>query len=91
METIQTFTLIDGVFKAQDARYLVMSFYNEKIKFHHRELLAMKLNNDSNMSASEGKIIQLQLARDQFKLFLDSLPATETHIELRGSIDVRVF
>jgi len=91
MTNTQTFSFLDGVFKTQDAQYLVMSFYNEKLKFHHRELLAMKLNNDGNMAATEARITQLEQARDQFKHFLDSFPGTEKHIELKGSIEVRVL
>ncbi len=88
MKDRKTFKLIEGVFTAQDAQLLVLIFYNEKIMFHNRELLAMKIKNDHRTERVEEKIDSLMNARDKFIEYLRSFSTEGTLFDINGSIDI---
>ena len=56
MEEIKVFKLMDGDFKISEAQNIILNFYGEKIKFHNRQLLNMKLKNDDQTNLIELRI-----------------------------------
>ncbi len=64
MEENQIFKLMEGEFKISEAQNIILNFYAEKIKFHNRHLLQMKLKNDAQTHQIEMKLQQLISSRD---------------------------
>jgi hypothetical protein len=69
MENVQKFTLIDGVFSPSDARELLLTLYNDKIRYHNRQLLAKK-EKATGYADEEKKIAHLTDLRDSVMTFL---------------------
>ena len=85
-----TFKLIEGVFNAQDAQLLVLNFYNEKIMYHNRELLALRIKNIENTAQVEAKLESLQNEKERFIAYLRTFTDDQTRFELKGSIQIRL-
>ncbi len=88
MKDSKTFKLIEGVFNTGDALSLVLNFYNEKIMYHNRELLALKLKHDKSTAPVEAKLESLQTERDRFVEYLRSFAGEQTLFELKSSIQI---
>jgi|GEM_PF-1979338 len=83
-----TFKLIEGVFNARDAQLLVLNFYNEKIMYHNRELLALRIKNIENTTHVEAKLESLQSEKDRFIAYLQTFKDDQTLFELKSSIQI---
>ncbi len=88
MEEKKTFRLIEGIFNSPDAQFLVLSFFNDKIMYHNRELHAMKIKHDERAAHVEAKIESLQLERDRFVEYLKSFTGDEILFDVKGSIEI---
>lgn len=91
MEPTSQFNLINGTFSAAEALHLLMGFYNEKILFHNRQLLALKLKNAGNTHAVEAKISELQKTRDEVFALLNSAKTTNVNYKIKGVVEITPF
>ncbi|HVW12368.1 MAG TPA: hypothetical protein VHB54_01010 [Mucilaginibacter sp.] len=87
--TSQQFQLIDGTFAKRNALFIILSFFNEKIAHHNRELLRIKESN-GDTKPIEDKLISLHETSKRFNDYLSSY-SDATKFQLSGSIYVDVW
>jgi len=88
MEEIKVFKLMDGDFKISEAQNIILNFYGEKIKFHNRQLLNMKLKNDDQTNLIELKLSQLIKDRDGVIDFLNKHTSTNSIVKVKSEIEL---
>jgi hypothetical protein len=80
---IENFTLVEGKFSAQDAREILLSLINNKIKFHElknfsHEVRFSRTDNHSVMRIAELKACRESL-KDRLKMAVDSNTIIKVH------------
>ncbi|TDG36207.1 hypothetical protein EZJ43_09390 [Pedobacter changchengzhani] len=89
MENINNFTLIHGDFSVNDAKSLVLSFYNTKILFHNQQLSRIALGMPGDEKAIELKILALKKTREDIKLLLNDSNLENQFFEIDGHISIK--
>ena len=88
MKTTKEFKLINGQFNAADAGAIIRNFYNEKVRYHNRQLLYMMESKQGDQKTVESKIAELEANSIDIADYLEN----NTHglVEVHGSIAITI-
>ena len=88
MTTTLNFDLINGTFKAADARRVLMTLINDKISFHELEIFSAHEKYGKDLPDSIKRVKELNEALLKITEFLNQIDANNSEIQILGSIDL---
>lgn len=91
MESIKEFTLIAGKFNAQDAKSILLNFYNTKIIFHNQQLLRMAEIGKDDGGLIEYKITELENSKNAIIGLLNATNNEGEILEIEGKISIKML
>ena len=90
MKNNQTIKLLDGVFKAEDARSILLDLINSKINFLNRDAFSKHIRFSQDINHAEKRTGELREAIHELLPFM-ALAANEGYeVRLNGSISVEM-
>ena len=90
MENTHNFTLIHGNFNVEDAKSVVLSFYNTKILFHNQQLSRIAQGMPGDAQAIASKILELKKTRDEVSELLTKADVENHLVEIDGHIVIKL-
>lgn len=81
--------LIDGTFSISDARALLLSLIDDKVRYHKHRIFSHEERFGTTDQHSEQRIIELQLARKELLDDLNKLSG-DTVLEINSSISIEI-
>jgi hypothetical protein len=88
MNMVENFTLVDGKFSAQDAREILLSLINNKIKFHELKNFSHEVRYSRADNHSVMRIAELKACRESLKDKLKMAVENNTVIRVHSSVVV---
>jgi hypothetical protein len=85
---IENFTLVDGKFSAEDAREILLSLINNKIKFHELKNFSYEVRYSRSDNHSVMRIAELKACREALKEKLKMAVDENTVVRVHSSIVV---
>lgn len=83
------FKLVEGTFKKDDARRILLSLINSKINFHSLEAFRRRETGTENSFVSENRLKELLDTKQKIMDWVDPLPDAHTQISIKGNLEVR--
>ncbi|NJM78691.1 MAG: hypothetical protein HC854_01925 [Flavobacterium sp.] len=90
MKDNHEFKLVKGQFSPAEARNILFTLINDKIKFHQLDLFSKTERNKTNNIHSKERIKELELSRDNLESFLEELEDKNLKISIDGNITLKL-
>lgn len=89
MENNNQFALIQGKFSVEDAKSILLSFYNTKINFHNLQLLGIHEGRPGDAREIEQKVSELKQTRHAITALLSGPDLKDQMLEIEGHILIK--
>ena len=90
MEEIQTFKLIEGEFKSDEARGILFTLINSKINFHSMESFGITIRTSGDTSFHEKRIKELAQTNIDIKKVMDYAAENNLRLKINGTIEIKL-
>ncbi|RAR70035.1 hypothetical protein [Flavobacterium aciduliphilum] len=90
MEVTQNIKLIDGVFKPNEAKEIIISLLNSKINFHNLEDFSNQIRFNIKHENSKQRIIELQNAKEELSSLIQWAESHEYELQIQGTIEINL-
>jgi hypothetical protein len=88
-DVAEKFTLIEGVFTADEATELLLNLYGTKIQFHENRNFSSMERFGYQMEKDQSRITALKLAREELKKLLNEAVKDGSQLSVVAKIEVR--
>lgn len=90
-KNLNEYSLIEGVFNAQESKEILMNIFNSKLKFHHRKNFGVKERTGYNDVISSKRIPELQNSLEHVIELLQKAAEENKMIKIHSNILVEVL
>lgn len=90
-KNLNEYSLIEGVFNAQESKEILMNIFNSKLKFHQRKNFGVKERTGYNDVISSKRIPELQKSLDHVIDILERAAVDNKMIKIHSNILVEVI
>jgi len=88
MKTKKSYSLVDGSFKASEAREVLMSLIGSKITFHNvKNMSSLERNGEADIH-SEQRIEELKLSRQEIRKILEMAEEEQLRVRISSGIHI---
>lgn len=85
------FQLVKGTFNLEEAKEVLFSLLNSKIKYHQQQAFSISERNVGNIAYSENRIEELNQAREKVVQFMNEEFEDGYSIQIDGIITIKVM
>ncbi|MDP5172392.1 MAG: hypothetical protein NWR72_19260 [Bacteroidia bacterium] len=90
MSKLHQFTLIDNTYSAEEARRVLLSLINDKIKFLDMQILSMQERFGSDTKHMEERVSELLRDRARINEVLQAAIAGQATLEIKSVVNIEV-
>lgn len=91
MNQAHVFKLLDGNFTISEARSVLFTLVNSKIKFHSTESFGIRIRTDGDTSYHENRIKQLEQTKIDIRKLLDYADTNKMSLHIDGDIEIKLI
>lgn len=88
MNNTEKITLINGVFKQEDAKEILMNVFNEKIKFHDLKQFSMLVCSGKEDEAIKKRLLELKESINKINDIILSAKAENKFITIQADVNI---
>lgn len=88
MDTIELYKLIDGMFSPADARTVLFSLVESKIRYHWMEKFSNIERFGKDINQSEKRVEELVKLYGELKAALEKAAKENKHVKINGTIEL---
>ena len=91
MQHENKFNLINGIFKSEDAKAVLLEFYSHKIRFHEREMFSNRERFGEDLLNSERRIVELKSERKELEKLLADVEKKSLQMKIKCVIKMNLI
>ncbi|MBF02863.1 MAG: hypothetical protein CMP76_06165 [Flavobacterium sp.] len=85
------FQLVKGTFNLEEAKEVLFSLLNSKIKYHQQQAFSISERNAGSITYSENRIEELNQAREKVIQFMNQQFEEGNSVQINGIISIKVM
>lgn len=91
MQHENKFNLINGIFKSEDAKAVLLELYSHKIRFHEREMFSNLERFGEDLLNSERRIVELKFEQKELEKLLAYAEKQSLQMKIECSIKTNLI
>jgi dihydroorotase len=88
MNNTEKITLINGVYKQEDAKEILMTVFNEKVKFHELKQFSMKVCFGKEDEAINNRVLELKESMNKIEAIILAAKAENKFIKIQAEVNI---
>ena len=82
--------LIKGIFASEEARDILLTMINDKIRFHDLQIFKKTERNEmDDLQRHHDRIEELKAQRNELQLWLETMSALNYELEIHGVVNIK--
>jgi hypothetical protein len=82
--------LIKGIFASEEARDILLTMINDKIRFHDLQIFKKTERNEvDDLQRHYDRIAELKAQRNELQLWLETMSALDYELEIHGVVNIK--